>query len=218
MSAELIFLIVLIACAAYWYMRWGRFVGKVPPLQQLEPVPPSPIQTMEEPDTFLRQVASAKISTEAAIVAARQQHERELETRFADDVKLKEELSNVARVNELDMALIALWSEIQHYRTWSTRDDFDKWNKLDLKSITGSAEGEVSAVEFAHGSQHFKVTERKWYGIEGDSYSDLAFFEDGEEVFAISCSVEYVECNTSFRCCGISAFKKRGNWSKVLLE
>lgn len=218
MSAELFFLIAFVACVAYWYSRREKSGGRSSAPQAVEPVPPSPIYTSEEPDQFLQQVAAEKMSTDAAITIARQQYERELETRFADDVKIKERLSKFARVNELDKALIALWSEVQHYPAWSTRDDFDKWNKLHLTSITGSNEGEMSTVEFTHGSQRFKVAERKWYGMEGESYSDFALSEDGEEVFAIGCSVDHGEYETSYRCHGISAFKKRGNWAKALLE
>lgn len=183
-----------------------------------QPVPPSPTQTLGEIDPFLQQVASEKIRTDAAITVALQQHERELETRFADDVKLKERLSQFARVNELDKALIALWEEIEHYPAWSSRDDFDKWNKLHLTDIVGSSEKDTKSVEFMHGAQRFKVMERTWSGMEDDSYADFSFFEDGEEVFAIGCSVDYGEYGTSYRCHGISAFKKRGNWAKVLFE
>ena len=133
-------------------------------------------------------------------------------------MKTKERLSKFARDNGLDKALIALWGEIKNYPAWSTRDDFDKWNKLHLTSIAGSNEGEISSVEFTHDAQRFKLSERKWYGIEGESYSDMSFAEDAEEVFAIGCSVEHGEYETSYQCHGVSAFKKRGNWAKVLLE
>jgi len=69
----------------------------------------------EPEDNLLEQVASKKTRTDAAIAAVSQQHEHELETRFADDVKLREQLSQFARANELDTALIALWEEIEHY-------------------------------------------------------------------------------------------------------
>jgi hypothetical protein len=100
MSAELFFLIALVACVAYWYSRREKFGGRSSAPQAVEPVPPSPIHTSEKPDPFLQQLAAEKLSTDAAIAVARQQHERELETRFADDVKIKERLSTFARVNE----------------------------------------------------------------------------------------------------------------------
>ena len=41
-------------------------------------------------DDFLQQVSWEETRTDAAIAAASQQHEHQLETRFADDVRLKE--------------------------------------------------------------------------------------------------------------------------------
>ncbi|HEV8328275.1 MAG TPA: hypothetical protein VGQ08_12400 [Nitrospiraceae bacterium] len=94
------------------------------------------ILSRSEPENnFLQQVASEMTRTDAAITAVSQQHGHELETRFADDVKLGEQLSQFARANELDTALIALWEEIEHYPAWSSREDFDKWNKLHLTDI-----------------------------------------------------------------------------------
>ncbi|HEV8328274.1 MAG TPA: hypothetical protein VGQ08_12395 [Nitrospiraceae bacterium] len=37
-------------------------------------------------------------------------------------------------------------------------------------------------------------------------------------MFAIGCTVNYSEYGTSYPCHSISAFKKRGNWAKSLLE
>jgi len=214
MNSEALVLIVLAACVAYWYVRRARS-DRSPPPPVPQSIPASPAQTLGETDPFLQQVASENVRTDAAVTAALQLHEHELEERFADDVKLKERLSQLARVNELDKALIALWENIQHYPAWSSRDDFDKWNKLHLTEITGSSEKGAKSVEFMHGTQHFKVTGRSWSGMEGDSHADFSFFEDGDEVFAIGCLVDYGEY---YRCDGISAFKKRGNWAKVLLE
>jgi hypothetical protein len=169
-------------------------------------------------DPFLQDVASTKARTDAAVAAASQQHQRELDQRFDDDSKLKERLSQFARAHELDDALIALWKETNHYPAWSTRGDFDEWNKLRLTDIGGSSEKDTKSVEFTHGAQRYKVRERTWRGIEGESYSDLSFFEEGNEVFAIGCSLDHGEYETSYRCHSISALKKRGNWAQVLLE
>ena len=133
-------------------------------------------------------------------------------------MKLKERLSQFARAHELDKALVALWEETKHYPAWSSRGDFDKWNKLHLTDIGGSSEKDTQSVEFTHGAQHYKTTERTWSGLDGESYADLSFFEEGNEVFAIGCSLEHGEYGTSYRCLNISALKKRGNWAQVLLE
>jgi len=219
MSVDVFILIVLAACVAYWYSRLAK-ANKPSTTSQpdQEAVAPSEPQCQSSVDPFLQQIASKKARTDAAVSAALQQHEQELEERFADDVRLKGRLTQFARANELDKALVALWEEIEHYPAWSNRDDFDKWNKLHLSGISGSKEKDTESIEFVQGTQRFKLTQRTWSGMEGESYADFSFFEDGDEVFAIECSVDYDEYGTSYRCFNVSAFKKRGNWAKVLLE
>lgn len=169
-------------------------------------------------DNFLQQVASEKTRTDATVTAAAKQHEQELEKRFSEDVKLKEQLSQFARANDLDTALIALWEEIERYPEWSSREDFDRLNKLQLTDLAGSSDKDTKSVEFMYGGQRFKVTARSFTGMSNESYVDYSFFEDGEEVFAIGCTEDYSEYGTSVRCHSISAFKKRGKWAKSLLE
>ena len=219
MTAETFMLLVVAAGAAYWYWRKMKPEEKSAPQCQ-PPAQPSnlPTRDSEEVEPFLHAVALEKERTDSAINVAQQQYERELETRFADDVKVKERLSKFARDNELDRALTDLWQEVRHYPAWSSRDDFEKCNKLHLTGISGSKNGEIDFVEFAHGEQRFKVTEKRWYGMEGESYSDISFFEDSKEVFAVNCSIHDEYDVDVYRCHGVSAFKKRGNWARVLLE
>ncbi len=102
----------------------------------------------------MQQAVSDKAHIDEAIITAVQQHELELEQQFAGDVKhvkLKEQLSQFARMNELDEALIALWEEIEHYPTRSGEVDFDNWNKLNLTGIGGSSEEDTNSVEFMRG-------------------------------------------------------------------
>ena len=165
-------------------------------------------------------MVSDKAHIDEAIITAVQQRELELEQQFAGDVKhvkLKEQLSQFARMNELDEALIALWEEIEHYPTRSSEVDFDNWNKLNLIGIGGSSEGDTNSVEFIRGTQRFKVTERTRSVMQGLNV-DLLFFEDGDEVFAIECLVNSGDEGAGHICQRISTFKKRGNWPKVLLE
>ena len=219
MSAELFVLLILIAGTAYWYLQKKNSDKKtVPPCQPFELATESPKRDLEEIDPFLHSVSLEKKCTYYAINNARRQYESELETRFADDVKLKERLSQFAREHELDKALTSLWSEIRHYPAWSSRDDLGKWNKLNLTGIAGSKDGDVESVEFAHGDQRFKIAEKQWYGMEGGSYSDISLFEDSEEVFSVSCTIHGEYDTDVYRCNSVSAFKKRGNWARVLLE
>ena len=224
MSDELLVILVLsviAVCVAYWYARRAKSDSSSPLKPDVtQPVSPSPEQAQPEIDPFLQQVVSDKAHIDEAVITAVQQHELELEQRFASDakhIKLKEQLSQFASMNELDEALIALWEEIEHYPTRSGEVDFDNWNKLNLIGIGGSSEGDINSVEFMRGAHRFKVTERTWSGMKGLN-SDLLFFEDGDEVFAIECLVNSGDEGAGHICQRISTFKKRGNWPKVLLE
>ena len=64
----------------------------------------------------------------------------------------------------------------------------------------------------------YKITERLWYGMESERYSDLTLFENSDEVFAISCTIFDKYDMDAYRCHGVTAFKMRGNWPQVLLE
>ncbi len=221
MSTELLVLLVIAVCVAYWCVRRAKSDNSLPLQPDVtQPVPSSPAQTRPKTDPFLQQVVSDKAHIDEAIITAVQQHELELEQQFAGDVKhvkLKEQLSQFARMNELDEALIALWEEIEHYPTRSGEVDFDNWNKLNLIGIGGSSEGDTNSVEFVRGAHRFKVTERTWSGMKGLNV-DLSFFEDGDEVFAIECLVNSGDEGIRHICQRISTFKKRGNWPNVLLE
>lgn len=217
MTTETFLLFVLAAGAAFWYWQKNKPNVTSAPHKTEEPPYQSPIRESEEIDPFLQAITLEKERADSAIKDARNQHEHELETRFANDVKLKERLSKFARDNKLDSALSDLWNEIRHYPAWSSRDDFDKWNKLHLAGISGSKEGDTESVEFSHGNQSFKLTERRWYGHDGERYSDMSLFEDSEEVFAISCSIHDKYDVDAYSCHDIAAFRKRGNWPQVIL-
>ncbi|MCK5435050.1 MAG: hypothetical protein KAI88_00320, partial [Nitrosomonadaceae bacterium] len=184
----LLALLVIALCVVYWYVRRAKSQPDV-----TESISLSSAQTRPEINQFLQQLVSDKAHIDEAAITEVRQHEQELEQRFIDDakyVKLKEQLSQFTRMNELDKALIALWKEIKYYPTRSTsQDDFDNWNKLNLTGIGGSSEKDINSVEFIRGAQRFKVRERTRDEI-GNLNADLSFFEDGDEVFAINCLVD----------------------------
>ena len=223
MSGEILLLVTLLAYGAYWY--FNRTKAKKPPSAAptpspaLSPIPEavrSGVQTVTDP--FLNAVAAKKARSDAVVAAATQEYKHELDGRFSEDLALKERLSKFARANELDKALIALWEEIRHYPAWSSREDFAKWNKLQLTGVSGETNNDFRSVEFTHGSQTFKLSERSWSGMEAESYADFSLLENSDEVFAISCSSEYGNYGTDYNCLSISAFKKHGAWANVLLE
>ncbi len=203
----ILLLTFVVAYVIYWYTR--------PPNAD-----DSTIESKSVEDPFLQQIASEKTHRDTTVSAARRQHERELEERFANDIQLKQRLSQFAKDMELDKALIALWEEIKNYPRWSAMDDFPKerWNNLHLTGISGTTEGDTESVEFLHGTQHFKVVKRI-RGYERDLFADFSLSENNEEVFAISCSVEFNEAyDKIFTYPSVTAFKKQGSWAKVLLQ
>jgi hypothetical protein len=169
-------------------------------------------------DEFLEQVTSEKKRTDAHIDSVAKRHERDLETQFGDDLKLKARLSKFAQANKLDEALIDLWEEIKNYPEWSNQENFNMRNKLGITEITGSRDNKNNSVEFTYGRHRFKMTEHSHRGMENEEYVDYSLSEDGKEVFTIGCSVNYSEYGRSCRCLSIEAFQKRGTWAKTLLE
>lgn len=224
MNIELLILLILLVsmlCVAYWYARRVKN-NRWLPLQSdvTQSVLSSSAQALLDRDPFLQQVASYKVQIDETIITSVQQHERELEQQFASDVEhvqRKEQLSQFAWWVGLDKALIGLWEEIEHYPLWLKSEDLDKWNKLNLKDISGSSKENTYSVEFIYGTQHFKIIELTQDG-PGELNSVLSFFEDDVEVFAIECLISAIDEETEHICQNICAFKKSGNWPKILLE
>jgi len=207
MTFDFLVLMAVAAFGVYWALRQASVNS-----------PPTKSESLK--DSFMQQIASEKARIDKNVSPAQLQHERELEERFANDIQLKERLSQLAKHMELDKALIALWEEIKNYPSWSTMDDFasEKWNMLRLSGISGTTEGDVEFVEFLHGTEHFKVVKRI-RGYERDLFADFSLWENNEEVFAISCSVEFNEAyDKIFAYPSVHAFKKQGSWAKVLLQ
>lgn len=166
MNIETLVLIALMVGAWYWFSK--RAKRDLPPTTRQEEQRPTSsadqIGTSDSSDAFLAKVVAAKNRSESEVKSVSQQYSRELEARFAQDVKLKERLAKFAKANELDKALIALLEEIQHYPASSLRVDFAKWKKLDIQDISGSKEKDTELVEFSYGEQRFKLSEKKSSG------------------------------------------------------
>ncbi len=203
----LLILLISMLCVAYWYARNRIKHNSLLPLRI-------------DGDPYLQEVASFKAKIDKTVTTTVRQHEQDLEQRYendAENLKLKERLSQFARATDLDKALIIIWEEIEHYPLWLKRDDSDKWNKLNLQGINGSSKEDTYSVEFLYGSQQFKITE-KTQSETGELSSILFLFEDNIEVFAIECSINAIDEETNHICQQICAFKERGNWPKTLLE
>lgn len=233
MNSDLIVLIIIAACAVYLYSR--GFSSPRPPQSAQSPFPEpaeqhkqavensgdvdEPSRRVLQDDPFLRKIVTEKLIVDEEVSKAVTEYERELDERFSDDLKIKARLSRFAKENGLDRALIAVWEEIKYYPAWSQREDFSKWNSLELGGIDGLDEGDVKTVIFVTDEgQRFILSETRSTGMEGDAYADFSFSEDGVEVFAIGCSADYEEYGVNYQCHTISAFRKRGNWASILLR
>ena len=224
MSLDLVLLLAIAGLAAYWYFK-RRPRGPLgdastaPTSSPPEPIP-SPLALSDQDDPFLDAIKQAKAAFDQSIIAASRQHERALEQKFSSDVKLKERLSQFAREQGLDAALIDLWNEVQDYPARSERRDAGSWNKLHLSRISGvsDVDKDTATVEFEGEGAYFKLTKRTWSGEEGETYADISLSENGERVFEIGCTEHYDGYVTNYSCSSISIFLRRGQWAKLLLE
>jgi hypothetical protein len=213
------FYVLLALGAAIWFLR-VKPKPKAPQSPQVVEKPPI-VETRkaEAPvDPFLDEVANLRSQVDAQAKAATNARKRELDAQYAEDLNLRARLAEFAKNQRLDRALIDVWEKIKHYPSWSKREDFENWNKLNLKDISGSSNGKVKSVSFVESGSKYTITEKTWDGMEGERYADFALLENDEEMFSISCSVNYGEYATSHSCHRVSGFKKRGNWARVLLS
>lgn len=217
MSLELIVLVIVGACVAIWYSRHNSAKQRSfvqPPQELLQPTAVD-IKSPALSDPFLNEIAEAKRQSEEDIEALTRDYERKLEARFSDDVRLKERLSQFAREQELDKALIALWEAVEHRPAeW---EGFSAWDKTESKGESLHERG-IETVSFSHEGCQYLLSKKTSLGEEGDTYAYFSLNEDGAEMFAIDCTENYGEYVNSYTCLSVSAFKKRGKWAKLLLH
>lgn len=128
----ILLLTLVLAYGIYWYTR--------PPN-----VNNSSSESKSVQDTFMQQIHSVKADSDTTVSAAPRQHERDLEERFAKEIQLKQRLSQFSKDMELDKALIALWEEIESYPEWSSREDFQKWNMLNVPGVSGTKDKDTES-------------------------------------------------------------------------
>jgi len=217
MILELIVLGVVGACVAIWYFRHNNTVEQSfvqPPPELLQPTT-ADIKPPVSSEPFFDEIAEAKRQSEKDIEASTRDYAHNLETRFSDDVRLKERLSHFAREQELDKALIALWKAVEHCPAqW---EGFSAWNRIEREGEDRYDRG-TETISFSHeGCQYMLLKKKSWNELTGSSaYFSLS--ENGEEVFAIDCTENYDEYVNSYSRLSVDAFKMRGKWAKLLLQ
>lgn len=217
MSLELIVLVIVGACVAIWYSRRNSIAQRSfaqPPPELLQPTS-ADIKSPALSDPFLNEIAEAKRQSAEDIEASTRDYEHKLETRFSDDVRLKERLSQFAREQKLDTALIALWEAVEHRPAeW---EGFSAWSKTEHKG-EGYYDRGIETVSFSHEGRQYSVSKKAHFVMELGTYADFSLNEDGAEMFAIHCAENYGEYGNSYSHHSVSAFKKRGKWAKLLLQ
>jgi len=201
-------------------LRQRKALGYDADEEQLASTSP-PAKAGEDP--FLEGLSAFKKQTDSDIEKASSVYEQKLKSEFGEDVELRERLTRFTQEQELDTALIAFWNEVRHYAAWSKREDFRKWNKLNLTDVDGSKMGATEVISFVHSGQNFTVT-AKTSRVFSSRLIELSVTESTDEMFSIQCSIEGEgdEEDGVFwdKYCflKLAAFKKRGHWARMLLE
>ena len=208
----------LFVAIGIWYL-YGKADNGQERKQMPQPPGTSPDNdnrpTVEDP--FILQMVSLKQKMDEEVENSREENERHFCEQFSSDRDLMQRLSLLARELELDKALIAVWDEIEFYPEWSKRDDFEKWNKLNLRDIQGSREGKEIA--FNYGGRSYKLgCQVSLSPLDTEVDEDFVLYEEGEEVFAICCAPQFNGHVTEHKCVAIKGFKRRGQWAESLLE
>jgi hypothetical protein len=133
-------------------------------------------------------------------------------------------LSEFAKKQELDQALMALWEEIKHYPARAKQKDGNRaWNRLGVEKVGGSEEGQKITVAFSYAAHQYAISStvrdpKFFFPGDEELVTDFDLLEDGKEVFAISCSKEFDEQEASNKCLSVNAFKRHGEWAKMLIQ
>lgn len=212
------YLMLLALIAAVGAFLWANRPRKKEPQKPMEPLIVATPAPTPAPDAFLAEVEAARKEADARVSASAKKVKDDLEARFAGDVQLKARLSAFAKQQRLDAALIELWDHIKHFPAWMQRDDFSQYNTLKLLGLSGESQSiDFSRVEFDYEGQRFKIEGRRSTGYDSSSV-DVIFFEDGDEVFALAASEGDPDEGERYSVFDIRAFRKAGNWAKVLLD
>lgn len=175
-------------------------------------------------DEFLAKIDDCVTKATSEVQIAVEKHKESFNEKYSQDLEMKKKLSKFARDKKLDSALIAVWNEIKNYPIWAKREDFQKFNKIDISSCTGSEEKNdrniVKSICFSWKGKNYQIVnvESKSYVPDPDVYAEFILLENEEEVFGINTSLEYDTVSSYYRCFDIIVFKKKGEWYKFLLD
>ena len=186
------------------------------PATPSEPPAVSPAPAEESSEPFLRDVVAARQWADAEVDKAVKAHEEALETQYAEDLKLKEQLAAFAIEQKLDEALTDLWQELKYYPGSGTNVPVEA-DRLKVTNVKGSRVNDVESITFSYQGHRYIISAREW-GDVGEAYLDFTLHEDGQEVFGINCSLNKSATPPRYAAYDIRAFRKRGHWARMLLD
>jgi len=220
-GASALFIMATMTAIRVWRRTAPDEPADKPPVEAApseQPAPePAPEPAPTDPgEPFLRDVLAAKQWADSEVEKAVRAHERDLETEYSEDMKLKDRLAAFATEQKLDQALIDLWQELKYYPTLDPRAEIDS-TRLKVSNVKGSRVNDLESITFSYQGHRYTITARDWGGT-GEVYRDFALHEDGNEVFAINCSLDKVGNPPRYAAYDVKAFKTRGHWARTLLD
>lgn len=221
MDFEELFYSALVFAPVGWLMWRANNPKKKP--ERLEPegmtFTKGPSQPAPDADAFLDAVEAERRAADRKLRMDQEAYHKAIEAQVLDDEYLKTKLTKFAKENKLDIAIAQLWDEMHHYPTWSTRADWPELNKLGIENPREdeSADFRDKPLHFVYKATEYTIVPRKWNCMEDGTYMDFQLLENGEEVFAVTCAYGY-DYVATYRPISVNAFKKRGNWTSMLIQ
>lgn len=155
------------------------------------------------------------------------EYKSKLEKKYAQDISLKNQLSEFAKKNKLDTALIEVWNEIKYYPAFVERHDFHKVNLLQIEDIKDKNEGdkhkkENIIISFIWKEINFRIQNeiKKSLMPESGGVSVFNLFENNELVFKVSAKIRTDKLGDYMGLAypSVEVLKKREAWVNFLMD
>jgi hypothetical protein len=120
-----------------------------------------------------------------------------------------------------------LLDHIQHWPTWSQRDDFEKWKGFPAGNVSGSSERsekgvQTSKIVFTYKSRSYGVIfinegGNNWISDDMNLYGKVGLVHDNQTVLGLNIARNISKEYERWRWHGVFAFRT-GDWMKDLIE
>ncbi|QDM17236.1 hypothetical protein FNL55_15485 [Tardiphaga sp. vice352] len=190
-------------------------------------LPPVAVESQKPPPTPEASIAQAILSYQRSFYNSLQTTER---TGFREAQRLVARATQIVRESRLGPALVpTLLEHIQHWPSWSKRDDFGKYVKFPANNVSGEVErlpevgGSVSKIYFTYNGNAYGLIftdEGSRPYSSGDTYFAYGKVEltyQGYSVFGLDISQDLSNEHSVWRWQNVLAFVP-GTWMKELIE